>query len=438
MLKKIVFLMLLGWSFSACCSYADAVPSGAKIYIKKLDVGLVEYSMNYMYLNNDDFNRVIYNSLQRRLDSAGILAKDNASEQVVNLDVSIVYFRRFPGDETPFPSTSLAAPDVNFKMKISDANHTYLDYESGMLKGSMGAWFGSASARDFYQEMIYVTELNNTLIRRIGGVLLDKVLPSVASDDEQKKISEEYIGFLSAERVLTSDQYIPDSVADDYINRLQTLDFKGRIAVYKEISRDWNNNKKLFSYIKDEISKKYKVATKSDDVKEVREAMSCLASSGLAEYQDFFVEIKEGATNKEIAEEAADSQKYLFKRAMQGKLVHSVKNSNLNESWKVNQYARLFHISDERISSRAAKEVYLNYLDNAYLQSVLAEMLEAEAFVVSFKYNKNEDLHQWACRILGESKNKQYLPLLKRLEVQAVSVGVQKYAKKFSKVLEKS
>ncbi|HWV14973.1 MAG TPA: hypothetical protein VN030_06035, partial [Cellvibrio sp.] len=255
---------------------------------------------------------------------------------------------------------------------------------------------------------------------------------------EKQKIAAEYYALLNSVSLGKSIDYIPDSVSDEYIKRLQSADFKSRIVAYQDIGRDWINSRKLFDFIKNEVSLKYNVEGDSDNTKEVREAMNALASSGLIEYSDFFKEIKSNAMDKKIADQVEDSEKILFRRAVQGSIIHSEVAVNPQESWKVNQLARTVLFSEPKLREGAAKNIYLNFIGNTYLLDTLASLLEKEAFKSNYATGMNANFHEWICRILGDSKDKKYLDLLNRAQKDARVESVRKYAVKYYKVLSKN
>lgn len=166
--------------------------------------------------------------------------------------------------------------------------------------------------------------------------------------------------------------------------------------------------------------------------------MNALASSGLPEYSAFFKGIKASATDKKILSEVDDSEKILFRREMQGSVVHGVSVVNPQESWKVNQLARMALLSEPKVREQAAKSIYLNFINNTYLLDILADILEKEAFKSNYTTGRNANFHEWICRILGESKNKKYVDLLNKGKNDAVMESVRKYAAKNFKVLSNS
>jgi|GEM_PF-1391858 len=438
MLKLFKFFVIATLLFVSSASKSEQIPQGKSLNIKKFDLALKETVVTYLYLNGDDFKSLVNHSLTRRLDETGVLADpDTDPNQKVDVDIFVGYIRHFPGDATPFPVTSLSSPDIYLSIKIYESNKTYLNYESGKLVGSIGSFFGNATDKDYFKDMSYSVELTNTILSKISEVLPEKKPALTASGEEMKKVAQEYLEKLALQRVAITEQYIPESVADDYISRLKAADLKSRPKIYKEIYYDWINSEKLFEFIKNDISNRYLTAKDSVEIKEIREAMNCLAGSGIAKYSEFFDEIKTKSTDSAIRDEADDSQKILLRRLMQSKTVHITKDSNPQESWKINQYVRILKLPDNRSTELALKEIYNKHRNNKYLLSVLANILETNAF-------KNDGIDYsagtlaWVCRILGESGDKQYLPLLQRVSSEGNSEYIQKYGKKFSVVLAKA
>jgi hypothetical protein len=438
MLKLFKFFVVTTLIFISAANNADQIPPEKRLNIKSFDLTLKETVVTYLYLDNDGFKNLVHHSLIRRLDESGVLAtQDINSNQKVDVDISVDYIRHFPGDGTPFPGTSLSSPDIYLSIKVYNSDKTYLTYTSGRLVGSIGSFFGSATSSDYYQDMSYSVELTNTILAKISEVLPEKKPVLAASSEELKKVSTEYLEKLALQRAVVTEQYIPESVADDYIARLKSADLKSKPTIYKEIYYDWINSKKLFEFIKNDIENRYLVAKDSAEIKEIREAMNCLASSGIAEYSEFFDEIKAKSKNSAIKDEATDSQKILFHRMMQSKTVHITKDSNPEESWKINQYVRILKLPDAKSTELVLKEIYLKHKDNKYLLSVLAHILETNAFKQGAA-DYSEGTLGWACRIIGEAGDKQYLPLLQRVASEGNGEYIQKYGKKFSAVLAKA
>ncbi len=437
MLKKLIISVAFFVLSIVVQAQTVRIPEGAKFNLKNFDLDLTESVSTYFYLNRDGFKQVVYNSLRRRLQSAEVLSATNSPTDI-NLDIYVDYLRRFPGDQTPFPSSSLASPNFSIKIRISNEDHVFFQEESRELTIIGGTLFGTASNKDIDHDIKFIVGLTNTIMQKIATASpLTKISP-LATNDEATETANEYLSLLEKMGIEKHKEYIPDAVADDYIKRLQSAEFKSRIVAYQDIGRDWINSKKLFDFIKNEISQRYTIEGDSDNTKEVREAMNALASSGLIEYHVFFKEIKASASDKKISNQVEDSEKILLRRAFQGAVVHNSSIVNAQESWKVNQLTRMLLLNDPKIREQAAKYIYANLMDNVYLLDTLAKTLENEAFKNSYSTSLNANVHKWICRILGDSKNKKYADLLNKAKNDAVFEDVRKYATKYLKVLNNS
>ena len=71
------------------------------------------------------------------------------------------------------------------------------------------------------------------------------------------------------------------------------------------------------------------------------------------------------------------------------------------------------------------------------LNNKLSETLDEEARSIGSLATINSDYHSWICRVLGTSKNKKYLTLLKGISMDGTSVKTRKFAGKFSKILSR-
>src|SRR5690606_37588207 len=121
-----------------------------------------------------------------------------------------------------------------------------------------------------------------------------------------------------------------------YIDRIKSDNQKQRIIAYQDISRDWLYSPRLFSVIKAQIETRYPIAKRRGDIKEVREAMNALASSGLEEYRSLLKTIQASSADKKILAETLDSEKILSRRASQISIVHDFTNANPQVSWRAN------------------------------------------------------------------------------------------------------
>ncbi len=224
-------------------------------------------------------------------------------------------------------------------------------------------------------------------------------------------------------------QYIPESVADDYLTRLKAEKPKTRINVYKEIINAWLNSRVLFEVINQDVlqcglNSSYKQA------KDIGWAMKALASSGEEKYVATLENVSANTTDKKIKKSADKAMEYFLKRKAPSRIVHDVNSMNSKLSWQENQLSNMIHSENIDLRMYAAKAIYREHLNNVYLTDLLAEKLEKESmskrYTMRCRFFDDADFHAWAVRVLAFSKNAKYKPLLENCAQK-----VREYAEKF-------
>src|SRR5690606_26278010 len=117
--------------------------------------------------------------------------------------------------------------------------------------------------------------------------------------------------------------------------------------------------------------------------------------------------------------------------------VHDLTDANPQVSWRVNQYANILKLPNPKVRVWAVKKISQDYPKDEYLLALLADILEREAFKSNYTTGRNSDFHAWICRVLGDSGNKSYLPLLQKVKSDASNEKVRDFADEYSNRLEK-
>ena len=429
-------IVVLSLSFAASSySSSPTMTLNNQYYIENVRVDLAQCCVFGLYLSEAQFTRLVQETIEYKLKEAGVTLASQPAEGAISLDFRLDYRRNFVGDGTPFPIRNLRTPDYYFYLTASQGDQSVYSFESRKLTQNPIAVSGAGLSKE--QEKDYGHGIN-------VGALMAKQLISVidGASFNKKVLAGEYIPIVeSVQSAVASDaagsqDYIPESVIAGYLRVLEGSDQDARTDAYQEIRRGWFNSSRLFSAIAANIESGYKAQDRSD-IKEIREAMNALASSGDEAYSALFEKIDaDEAASRKVRAEASDSMKILQKRAALAGAVHDTATMDASQPWYINQLANRARSPDPKTAVYALKEIYRDYRDNPYLLTALATMLENEAMVNSYKSGAKTDVYAWAIRIVGLSGDAQYLELLKTLENDSPFDKVEDYAEEYYDELE--
>ncbi|WP_049723395.1 hypothetical protein [Gilvimarinus polysaccharolyticus] len=406
-----------------------------RYYVSKLDVDLTQCCVFGEFLNEPQFTAVVHKMLLFKLRESGLTLLDQAEDDAIGLSFRLDYYRHFWGDQTPMPMAKMGDPEFFYSVAAKMGEQELYSFDSDrrtMKSIDLAGINGTDQQKKDYGYAL-----------RAGGVLAGAMIKEIAGASfNNKVIPAEFVPMLielqaefAAEPERVND-YIPATVTDGYLTIFSSGDSDDRIDAYKAIRRGWYNDKRLFDAIVNNIKLRYTLDERSD-IKETREAMNALASSGMSIYEEFFKELEvDDKAPKKIQGQAEDSLKILQKRAALVGAVHDTRTMDLSQNWQVNQLANRARSFDRKTSVAALKEIYRNHRDNTYIVESLAQMLKDEAYVDGFRSGQRTDVHAWAVRIVGMSGQEQYLSLLKSLEDDAVFSKVRDYAEKYYEELE--
>ncbi len=238
--------------------------------------------------------------------------------------------------------------------------------------------------------------------------------------------------------VLEDLTYIPASVSKKYLSSLKRAksDPAARVKIYREIFRDWVVDVKLYDYIVSDVNKRYNTELSKGEADELAWAVKAVASSGLERYKSFVANIAETAQDKRIAKHAIKmNERYpLFQSNAQ--IVHDVADLPNKFSWKEKQLTNILAVDDAKFRKQAVRAIRKTFPKNKTMLNQLSDILVGESLTSTTA--TNDDFYAWCARLLGESGYKKYLPVLERVQEEAQSRKVRKFAKKYAKVLKKS
>lgn len=238
--------------------------------------------------------------------------------------------------------------------------------------------------------------------------------------------------------VLEDLTYIPASESKKYLRLLKESEFqpKRRAKIYRRIFNDWILDIDLYDYIVSDVNKRYNTELADGESNELAWAVKAVASSGLERYKPFVANIAKTANDIRIEKHAIQMNEgyYLFQDNAQ--IVHDVAHLPTTFSWKEKQVTNMLASNDAKLRKQATREIKNNYPKDKVMLNKLSVILTEES--LDSNIVRYEDFYAWCARLLGSSGHKEYLPVLEKVQAEASSKKVRKFAKKFAKVLKKS
>ena len=436
--RYLVALLLIGFSFS---SSAEIEPLQLKYVVRNIDADITQltYKVGKEYTSRDEMREILNAEIPALLAKKDLLANEK-DEYVVDLEIFVDYRRRFNGDQTPFPSSSIASPNIMISTKILLGDVIIRDERTPELT-KLILHFGGANERAIEKDKLHIISAAHSIVKDlmdkrlsdsekyyqlVKGLSAEELRSKKVYSDKQENSAEPLKGGSG----LKDANYIPQTVVDDYIARLLVENPKEKIAAYKNITLAWLNSEKLFDELEKELLQRY-IKDDSKAVKELVWAAKALASSGLMKYETTINLVSNEAGSKKLRKKVAKLIPYFHTRTEKAKIVHDASTMSPNEGWEVNQLANMITSDDIKLRKYAVKNVYQRFIGNEFLLNLLAAVAENEAMMVRYRYMDNSDFYAWVCRVLGMSKNIKYKALLEKLSQHAVSEVVKKYANEF-------
>lgn len=435
MLKKLLFIVSILGS-SLCSLQIQAEQSPASWTLDPLVFTLDQNIANDYYLPEAGFKEVLQSNLQRRLATSNKLV-DTPTADTLKIEVRVNYLRRFPGDLTPFPSSTVTSPNIFFGIRLLRNDEVWKSFHSKEMVANDATFFGRASIESLARDAGHLLAVSNTIIKTFNELVPDANIPPEPGEEEVKTTVDHYMTLKQQVPHYEFQRYIPEEVTEQYLAGISSSDRKVRLTTYSKLTRDWMNEPRVYNKIHEQLLQSYATATSKDDIKEVREAMNALASSGMDVYLPFFKEIKSSTADPAIVKQVDDSLKILTRRTRQNAVVHNTKTMHADFDWKTNQNINILKLPETGVRVALLKQIYRDKQWDVNLLQAIADELENSAFANAYRSGVNHDVHAWMCIVLGAAGNKTHQDLLQRMSEEATSDKVRKHAKDNFKKLRK-
>lgn len=435
MLKKLLIVSIL--CSTLCSLQIQAEESPATWTLEPLTFTLDQIVTNDFYLPEAGFKEVLQASLQRRLANSGNLVS-TTTDDTLNIAIQVNYFRRFPGDLTPFPSATITSPDVTITIQISRNEQILKSYGPKDSVINDPSFMGMATLKSLARDIGHLTKLSNIILEQLNELTPELIVSTELTEEEAKTTIAHYLTLRQQQPRYVYESYIPAEVTEQYLMDLASPDRKTRLNTYAKLTRGWINEPIIYNKIYEKIQQEYQTATTKEDIKELREAMNALASSGMDDdYLQLFFDIERSTANRAIVKQVEDSSKIMNRRIRQNAVVHNTKTMNPDFDWITNQNINILKLPETDVRVLLLKRLYRNKLWNEPTLQAIANELEQSFFTNPYRTAVNTDVHSWMCILLGVSGNKKYQDLLQRLSEQSPNEKVRKHAKDNFKKLKK-
>lgn len=232
--------------------------------------------------------------------------------------------------------------------------------------------------------------------------------------------------------------YIPENEFNFIYNALENKDQSLRIKAFDKLTKTWLYSDKLEAALRTYAKTLLLKVEEGEDDKEFRHLINAIASLGNPEAETL---LRSLVKNKRIGPKLEKHiQNYIDRHTYRSQFfsyVHNTGNYNNDFSWKENQLYNRLGLDSNKEVIVALREVDDHYLNNAYLISRTAFILEEDFKVNGKKADARIDLHSWALKILEKPGNPEFLELTSYIEKNSRSEKVRKYAKSARKRLSK-
>ncbi|EKE68948.1 hypothetical protein B3C1_16224 [Gallaecimonas xiamenensis 3-C-1] len=383
------------------------------------------------------------------LEKEGLLA-DKDDVNVVDLDIFIDYQQRFVGDETPFPLDKMVNPTMQFVDKHYLGEDMLFQQVSPVFDAHNGnnlvttVPLSGLFSDDAKLEYHYLAAIVNEVVKNIKhdrqydadaftfktkGMDKAAILAKRQSRSEQAKAAEiRPVG-------LASPDYIPADVSAPFIAGLNSTDRDQRIDTDKSLLKVWLNSDALYGLVQKQVLDNYQ-SSDPDALEEATWALKALALSGLEQYRPTVQLVADKGASESLQKYG---QRYLLQMDYHitlAKKIHNVSTMDPSLDWRGNQLSNMLRSGDDDQRMYAIKDIARNYGKNPYLLAQLSQILDNEARINRFRFQKQDNFYAWICRILGNSENKSFQPLLEDMAVHSVYKKTRKYAAAFAEKLD--
>ncbi|MBL4831137.1 MAG: hypothetical protein JKY55_14780 [Aliivibrio sp.] len=145
---------------------------GESFSISKFEINLEEYvTPEIVYHTNDEISALVNTRVLLLLKEKNLISTDPL---VNKIDISATYLRRFAGDQTPFPSDSLAYPNYDFTLNVHDDTQSLKTVKKSNLtyRGGFGMNLKvmGGALRSKEDEIPFIEALANTIANEIENL----------------------------------------------------------------------------------------------------------------------------------------------------------------------------------------------------------------------------------------------------------------------------
>ncbi|WED29379.1 hypothetical protein L3V77_18290 [Vibrio sp. DW001] len=448
LVNKMLGIMLISIVFISGCSSnsgprikAATLTKGVTYKIESFEVDLAYRIYMEKYLDEERTTQVMRKQFETTLQQANLLASDT-SNNVLPINVYFDYRRVFAGEDTPFPSDVVSSPNFMYQITTFEQSEVmYIINSSKQISlSSVGAFLDLFTkdtnvSRDALFSISAAHLAAEKLISVTPGIefkeMSDEIYPEVAQ--YMKSVFEEYNHLITSG--LHTD-YIPKSIAQDYIARLKSDNFETRKSAYKELQKQWNNQDEIYQYLESQLLSIYMSDLTEQQVDEVEYQLETIAMSGLINYQDTLKKISTQAKSESLKEMAWSNLEVLQSRKIRANNVHKPLPTEIVLDWKEHQLFNMIMSNDIYLQKTAVQRIYREFPKNEILLDALSLSLDEASSRSYYKTQKRRDYHAWLCRVLGMSENQKYKAKLDYTAINANWEKVRKYAMKYAAKLE--
>lgn len=411
----------------------------AKYRISSFKLDLAESVSYAQFLKEDEFSFVVRDSMELMLKRVNKLASDEEANPV-ELDIYIDYYRRFVGDQSPWPIASLAPPNFYITIKAKRDGKEVLSIKTKELVNLSGGFdFFLANKPDYYKkDYSRAYELAAEIVSYIAKNAKDFSPPRPQELADFSSRSDFYHSRFGVINNPSLDFYVPDDAAEPYLVAMTDGNMKIRINNFSAITQEWIFNERLVKAVREHIEKLLQNPLDKNEEKELRYAMNSLASFGLVEDLVVFEKIKNmPGYPKDVYKEVDDSKNILKKRNDQNILVHQFSSELADQHWEIKQLANRLNLAEVKDVLQAISRVKRSYPRNTIILEVMKNRLENEALMFNYKARIYAKIDAHFCRVIGESGNPEYLEFLEMMSEKAAMDYTREHCEAGLKVLRK-
>ena len=421
----------------------------AGVNLKAVDLDVLQKKDFGGYIDSERANELASQVATAILQDAGLL--DPTAKQQLTLYVG--YYRRFSGDETPFPVNNLVTPQYSGGW-ITTVNGQVISQKHGYrgkvdligIKGLFSKDVAGKQGKNFKRDLSGIASATaittNALVQQLYAdkkrykafIQSNNVGANAALQSFYAKLDDDTTPELAS--INDSPQYIPADVIADFRQRVSDADEAVRLKTYKELVLNPVNDKTVLDTIKLNL---LTAAMKDVSADTQAWAAKALGAAGFSEYREALEQMSKVAATGKVKKHAKRSLISITNNPTYPIMLHDPGNRQPGQSWKSLQMVNQINSGRLRIQTAAAKQVFREgkNADDA-VKAALAKQLEFSSMRASVRADVSGEFHAWALKALAASGDKKYLPLLNRVAKAGLNKKTRKYAKASAKLLKKA